>query len=227
VRTLVVFVAAPALDDDAGLAPRREPFGVEAFVAEFAIEALVRAVLPGLAGRDGRALDSLDAQSILHRLRDELGAVVGAQERRRSSSGNKPREHLDDALGADAAGDIDGEALARVLVDDGEALERLPVRAGVVHEIPRPDLIRRRAQRLDHLLFGEPALLHRTSKAADPLMLSVVRNSRGRSTAPCRRAKDSPGGLATRVGAILLAALLAGARCRRVPVATWTERAGR
>ena len=46
------------------------------------------------------------------------------------------------------AGDVDRQALPRELVDDRQALQRAPVRAGIEHEVVRPDVIdRRRRQR--------------------------------------------------------------------------------
>jgi hypothetical protein len=49
-----VVVNAPCLDEDAGLFAIPEPFEVEALLAQAAVEALVGAVLPGLAGVDVR-----------------------------------------------------------------------------------------------------------------------------------------------------------------------------
>jgi hypothetical protein len=56
-------------------------------------------------------------------------------------------EHVDDAPGPDAAGDLDRQAFARPLVDNRQALERLPVRTRVEEEVVRPDLIRRGRRR--------------------------------------------------------------------------------
>src|SRR5437016_5405673 len=53
-------------------------------------------------------------------------------------------EHFNHACRADATRHIDGEALARELVDHGEALEFLAAGAGIVDEIVGPHLIRSR-----------------------------------------------------------------------------------
>jgi len=45
---------------------------------------------------------------------------------------DETREHVDDAAGPDAAGDVNGQALAGPLFDDGQTLERLPVGARVL-----------------------------------------------------------------------------------------------
>lgn len=72
----LVVVLAPSLDDDLGLAERVEPFGGHALVAEFAVDAFVGAVLPGLArgvehGRNAGAGDPLQDG-----LADELRPVL-------------------------------------------------------------------------------------------------------------------------------------------------------
>ena len=48
-------------------------------------------------------------------------------------------EDLDDAAGANAAGDVDRQPVARPFVNYGEALQRLPSRARVEHKIVRSD----------------------------------------------------------------------------------------
>ena len=78
-------------------------------------------------------------------VRHELGAVVGAQVARRPVHAHELRQHLDHAPRPNAAGHIDRQALARELIDDRQALQRAAVRAGVEHEVVRPDVIDRRS----------------------------------------------------------------------------------
>jgi hypothetical protein len=75
------------------------------------------------------------------RSRDELRPVVGAQAPGRAVHADQPRQHLDHPARPDAARHVDGEHLARPLVHDREALEPLPVGAGVEDEVVRPDLV--------------------------------------------------------------------------------------
>ena len=49
-------------------------------------------------------------------------------------------KHRHDVFGGDAAGDMVGDALLRVLVDEHERAEAAPSRLDVRHEIPRPDM---------------------------------------------------------------------------------------
>ena len=46
-RSGVVVLSAPLVDDDLSLLCRREPFGIENLAAQRSIEALVVSVLPG------------------------------------------------------------------------------------------------------------------------------------------------------------------------------------
>lgn len=141
VRSHLVVVLPPELDDGDDLRPGAQPLETEALVAELPVEALLGAVLPGLAGRD---VCGADAE--LHRppddgRGDEFGPVVAAQVPWRAVDADQLGEHLNDAPRANAACDVDGETLARPLVDDGEALEVLSVGAGIEDEVERPDVI--------------------------------------------------------------------------------------
>src|SRR5690606_33183403 len=109
-----------------------------------AVEALVGAVLLGLARIAEHAVDSRVGEPAQDRVRDELRAVVALESMRRTVDGDQLGEHIDNTRRADTPGDVDRERLARVLVDHRQALELLAVRARVEDEVVRPDLIRRR-----------------------------------------------------------------------------------
>jgi len=140
VRADGVVLLSPALDDHFGLSPAPEPVEGEAFVAELAVEALVGAVLPGFAGGDVGGLDALIGEPGQDGPGDELGPVVGADVLRGAVQADETRQDVDDPSRADAAGDIDGERLARELVDHGQALELAAVGTGVVNEVVGPDV---------------------------------------------------------------------------------------
>src|SRR5690606_19723468 len=97
VRTHGVVVPPPGLDHDACLAPGTEPFDVQAFVAQPAVEALVRAVLPGLARIDMYGLDLVVGEPLQDRQTDELRPVVAADECWDAALAHQPGERLDDA----------------------------------------------------------------------------------------------------------------------------------
>src|SRR5271165_5300226 len=91
----MVVVPPPRLDHHLRLGPRTEPCEAEAFVAELAVEALAHPVLPGLARIDQCRADPGPRDPAQQRARDELRAVVRAQERRRAAFADQSRQHLD------------------------------------------------------------------------------------------------------------------------------------
>lgn len=141
VRPDCVVVLSPGLDQDARLASGSEPFGVQALVAQAAVEALVRTVLPGLSGFDVDCLDPVLGDPLQDRQRHELGAVVAAHERRGAAFAHQPREDLDHAFRADRACNVYCQALAGELVDHRQALDLLAVGACIEHEVIRPDVV--------------------------------------------------------------------------------------
>lgn len=82
-RAHLVEMAPPGLDHDLRFRPRAKPFQGQALVAEFAVEALGRAVLPGLARLDQRRLDAL----VQHPFESHSGAENGAARFRALASG--------------------------------------------------------------------------------------------------------------------------------------------
>jgi hypothetical protein len=84
-RPHLVEMASPRLDDDLGLSPRPEPFETEALVAELAVEALRRAILPWLAGIDQCRLDTLVDDPLQQSMRDELRTIVRTKIQRRAA----------------------------------------------------------------------------------------------------------------------------------------------
>ena len=79
VRSDLVVVASPSFDDHASLAQAAEPFDVQAFVAEPAVEALVGAVLPRLSRLDQCRADLRCLDPFKDPVADELWPVVRPQ----------------------------------------------------------------------------------------------------------------------------------------------------
>lgn len=135
-------VAAPLFDDRARLGPVAEPLHVQALVAQAHVEALVGAVLPGLAGIDvGHLHTGLD-DPLQDLLADELRTVVAPKDARCTVNADQLGKDLYHPLGADASRHVDRQALAGELVDHGQAFQRLSLGAGVVDEVVCPDAIR-------------------------------------------------------------------------------------
>ena len=72
---------------------------------------------------------------------DNLFIARGSQVARRAVDADELREHLNHAAGSDPTRDVDRQAFAGPLVDDRQALERLPVGAGIEHEVVRPHVV--------------------------------------------------------------------------------------
>ena len=140
VGTLLIVDADPVGDDDAGLGERVELLAVEAFVTEAGVKGFDVTVLPGRAGVDVERTDAAVGQAVPDSSGDKLGAVVGADMLRRSVGFDGLREDSYNVVSADAAGDVMGDALLRVLVDEHEGAEATSSRRDVRHEVPRPHM---------------------------------------------------------------------------------------
>ena len=140
VGTLLVVDGDPVGDDDAGLGERVELLAVEALIPEAGVVALDDPVLPGRAGVDGERADATVGQAVADDSSDKLGPVVGADVLGGAVGFDSLGKHRHDVFGGDAAGDMVGDALLRVLVDEHERAEAAPSRRDVRHEIPRPDM---------------------------------------------------------------------------------------
>ena len=75
-RSHLIVVPAPSLDNDLRLGAGAEPFEAQALVAELAVETLRRAILPRLARIDQGGLDTLVDDPLQERPRNKLGTVV-------------------------------------------------------------------------------------------------------------------------------------------------------
>src|SRR5258708_19015911 len=125
-----------------------KPLHTQALIAELAVERFIIPVLPGLARIDVRSVDVRLQKPTQYCPGDELRSVVGSQVLRAAVNANQFTQYLDDPAGADAPGHVDRKALARELIDHGEALELLTIGAGVEYKVIRPYLTHRhRCQR--------------------------------------------------------------------------------
>ena len=137
-RSHLVVMTAPVLDQDTGFLSRSEPLLVQTLIAKPPVEALIGAVLPGLAGVVQRGLDIRFSDPRQDRVADELRAVIRAHVARRTTCTDQTRQHLDDPIRSDTAGHIDGQALAGKFIDDSQALDLLARGAGI--ELTCPEI---------------------------------------------------------------------------------------
>src|ERR1700741_3609360 len=141
-RTHLVVVPPPCFDEHFRLGTRMKPFEAQALIAEFAVEAFRDAILPRLARLDQCRSDALRDDPRQQSLGYELRAVVAAQEHRRPTDTDQPRQHLDHARRADAAVVLDRQSLLCELVRDRQALELLAVGTVIEHKVIGPNLVR-------------------------------------------------------------------------------------
>jgi len=138
--SLLVVEADPVGDDDAGFGERVELLAVETLVTEAGVKGLDVTVLPRRAWGDIERANAAVGQAIPDGTGDKLGAVVGADMLRRSVGFDGLGEDGHDVVSADAAGDVVGNALLRVLVDEHQGPEASPSRRDVRHEVPGPHM---------------------------------------------------------------------------------------
>lgn len=143
VRPDLVVVAPPRTDHLAGLDERREAVLVEALVAEFAVEALNKAVLHGTARRDQQVLDAVLLRPGDEGPAGELRAVVGAHRPPVAAEPGSLIQHAHEVGAADAMVDRDVDALVGKVVGDRQALQAAPVGQRVADEIHAPDRVGR------------------------------------------------------------------------------------
>ena len=136
-----VVVTTPALDDDLRFAQRVEDLAIEQLVAQPGIEALDEAVLPRAARCDVGGLCADGGDPLLHRLGDELRAIVGADVLGHAAQDEQVGQHIDDVDGFEPARYPDGQAFVGELVDDVEHAEFASVMGALLDEVVGPDVI--------------------------------------------------------------------------------------
>lgn len=149
-----------------------EEFTVEQLVAQGAVEALSEPVLPRRAWLDVLRLDAHDLQPLLRACGDQLGAVVHADCLWPTVLAHGDRQVIDHAQVAHPERGVQGDALARVLVDGGEHAKRPVVFKRVMHEVNAPDFIlgkHLRDCRGRRVVSGNSTLLWRGSMAETAL----------------------------------------------------------
>lgn len=125
-RPALVVELAPRLNQHLGFGQRVEPFPVEQFIAQLAVEALDEAVLPGLARRDEGRPDGLVAPPAHDRAGGELRPAVAADVLELAVDAHQPGERQDHILGAD------DQAFARVLVQQPQQPKRQATRTKAI-----------------------------------------------------------------------------------------------
>jgi len=140
VGPLLVVEADPVGDDDASFGERIELLSVEALITEAGVKGFDVTVPPGRTGVDVERADAAVGQAVPDGTGDKLGAVVGADMLRRSVCFDGLGEDSHDVVSADAAGDVVGDALFGVLVDEHQGPEATSPGRDVRHEVSGPHM---------------------------------------------------------------------------------------
>lgn len=147
----VVILVPPLVDDCSGFGQAAEDFAVEALVSELVVKALDVTVLPGGTRLDVERLDLVLLEPVLDDIRNELRSVVAANVLRGAALAHHPFEHLQHVLRANGPGDMRGQALPCVLVDQGQNAKRTALLRLIRHEVPAPHLVALRGAHSLHL----------------------------------------------------------------------------
>ncbi len=139
-RTNVIVVVAPGLDDHARFAQADEHVFVQAFIAQAAVEALDESILYGLAGLDVVPGNSVDRPA-QDRDAGQLGAVVADDDRGHPAIERQPFEFTYDAHATQRSVDYHSQAFAAEIIHDGQDAEAAAVAERVRDEVEAPALV--------------------------------------------------------------------------------------
>jgi len=136
-----VVVPSPALDDDLGLAQGVEDLSAEQLVAKACIETFDEPVLPGATGGDVGGSCPDRADPLLHRLGDELRAIIGPDMPGNATKDEQVREQVDNVDRFKPTRNPDRQALVGELVDDVEHAELAAIMGALLDKIVRPGMV--------------------------------------------------------------------------------------
>jgi len=162
VRSVLVILASPLLNDNLRFQQACEDFPVEQLVAQLVVEAFDVPVLPGAAGLNIDRFHLLLPEPVLDGIRDELRPVVAAQVLRHPVLFHRRLHHGDDVHRPDRPRHVHRQTPSRVFVDQRQDTESTPAFRLVLHEVPTPHRVdfgrslpvgRREAQQSHSSLF--------------------------------------------------------------------------
>jgi len=136
-----VVVTTPAFDDDLRFPQRVEDLAIEQLVAQARVETFDKAVLPRTARRDVGGLCSDGADPLLHRLGNELRAIIGTDMPGNAAPDEQVGEHIDDIDRLEPTRYLNGQTFVGKFVDDVEQAEFASIMGALLDEVVRPDVV--------------------------------------------------------------------------------------
>lgn len=140
-------VGAEVVDQEARFGERTESVLVEAVVAEGAVEGFDEGILQWFAGLDVVEGDAGSLSPEMEIATGKLGAVVGGDDGGQTARAGELIEDGNDGGPADEGIYVESQALAREVIDEGEATEAASAGELVMDEDHAPALVRSRGSR--------------------------------------------------------------------------------
>ncbi len=138
----VIAILPPVFDLLPGFLERQEPMGVEALVAETAVEGLDERVVGRLARPREIQCDLLLVGPAIHRQRREFRPVVRLDTGWKATLRPKTLRDANRILRSNLRRDFDRQTLLGEVVDDGERSEPSAIEQGVGDEVHAPTGVR-------------------------------------------------------------------------------------
>src|SRR6266566_8889520 len=117
---------------------RVEDLVIEQLVAQPGIKTLDEPVLPWTARRDVGGVCSDGTDPLLHRLGNELRAIIGTHMPGNAAQDEQVGEHIDDIDRSEPARYLNGQTFVGKFVDDVEHAEFASIMGALLDEVVRP-----------------------------------------------------------------------------------------
>ena len=118
-----------------------EPFTIQAFISEAAVEAFHERILPGAAWLDVDGTDLMRLEPLLDSLGHQFRTVVTADKTRSAKLTDQLLQDLYNLLGGEGTPDLQGNAKSAVFIHDTEDADTATVFGHIVDKVPAPDFV--------------------------------------------------------------------------------------
>jgi hypothetical protein len=163
-RSFVVVLLSPAIDDAPGFLDRSKQPAVQTTITKYAVKALVMPVLPRTPWGNKCGIHMLCMQPVCDPLGNKLRAIVALDLRWSIPLGKQPLQYLHDIACGAGPRTMNRQPFAGVLIQHGQAFQPPPIRGLVMHKVIAPDMVRIYGARRDSCALAQrpplPRFLH-------------------------------------------------------------------
>ena len=138
---MMIIIHSPSIHNILRLSPAKEQLAVEAFVAQFAIEALDVAILPRTARRNESRFYTTRPQPLFHGFAHELRPIVTPQAPRPAAQREQFLQRFDDIFACVMPPDFDSQTLPRELVHHRQYPHSPATMRAFGHEVIAPNVV--------------------------------------------------------------------------------------